>query len=158
MASRRPTPIPTRTVGRSPRLWRAPERRSSPAWVNEDGYPLHDRLGTGRETGRRVAKGPPPASLVWEVRGLARPEGEVDDAVVTVDEPPVALPPVPEVHSVEAGVIAAGQVEVRLGGGIGEAVVAAAAEAVHARAQVVGEDGLDLALELVRGRQAPVRA
>ena len=43
--------------------------------------------------------------------------------------------------------------EVGLGGGVGEAVVLAEAVAVLLAPQLVGEDGLDLALELVRGRQ-----
>src|SRR5690242_19209345 len=96
------------------------------------------------ETRRGVAEGPTPSAVVREVGGLAWGEGEVDDAVVLVDDPPVGLAAVLQVSGLEAGGVAAGQVEVGLGGGVGEAVVAASAEAVLVRAELVGEDGLDL--------------
>ena len=54
---------------------------------------------------------------------------------------------VAELHRGEAGGVAAGEVEVGLGGGTGEAVVAAAAGAVAVGGELVGEGGLDLALE-----------
>jgi hypothetical protein len=66
---------------------------------------------------------------------------------------PVALAPVLEVHRLEACGVAAGQVEVGLGCGVREAVEAAVAEAVLITAELVRKDGLDLALELVGGRQ-----
>ena len=68
----------------------------------------------------------------------------------------MALAAVLQLHRLQAGVIAATEVEVRLGGDVGEAVELALAGAVLVLGELVGEDGLDLPLELVRGRQAPV--
>ena len=68
----------------------------------------------------------------------------------------MALASVLQLHRLQAGVIAATEVEVRLGGDVGEAVVAPGPGPVLVLGELVGEDGLDLPLELVRGRQAPV--
>ena len=84
------------------------------------------------------------AAVVGEAGGLARGEGEVDDAAVGVEEPPVGIAAAAELHRLEAGGVAAGEVEVGLGGGVGEAVVAAVGEAVLVAAELVGEDGLEV--------------
>src|SRR5512132_4119663 len=92
--------------------------------------PLDEGLGSPRDPGRGVAEGPLVAAVVREARGLARCEGQIDNAAGGVEEPPVALASVPQLHRLQPGVIAAAQVEVRLGGRVGEAVVATLAEAV----------------------------
>jgi hypothetical protein len=56
---------------------------------------------------------------------------------------------------VEPRLITAGEVEVGLGSGLGEAVVAPLADAMLIGTELVAEHGLGLALELVRRRQAP---
>src|SRR5690348_11117574 len=77
---------------------------------------LHDRPPAPGDPGRRVAERAALAAVVREARALARPEGEVDHPARGIDQPPVALAAVLELHGLEAGVVAAGEVEVGLRG------------------------------------------
>src|SRR5215210_6008670 len=130
---------------------RVPRRRSSATSCADA---LHHRLRPSRDPRRGVAEGAALAAVIRKLRALARTERQVDEAPLRVDQPPMALAPPFQLHRVQPGVVAAGEMEVGLRRDVGEAIEATEAAAVLVPGKLVGEDGLDLSLELVRGREA----